>query len=200
MNKQDFLKELSRALSGLPREDLEERLAFYSEMIDDRAEETGSEEAAISEIGTVDNVVKQIMTEIPLTRIVKERVKPKQSLRAWEIILLVLGSPIWLSILIALFAVILSVYIVIWSVVISVWAVELALALSFFVCLIAVVFLFIRGEGIKALFALGAGLVCGGLAILFFYLSMAITRGMVKLTKTLALKIKTWFAGKEKNP
>ena len=199
MNKQEFLTALEEGLRGLPREDVEERLAFYSEMIDDRSEETGSEEAAVAEIGPVADVVSQIMEETPLARIVKERVRPKQSLRAWEIILLVLGSPLWLSLLIALFAVILSVYVVIWSVVISVWAVELALAVSFFVCLIAAVFLFIRGEGIKALFALGTGLVCAGLAILFFYLSMAITRGMVKLTKKLALKIKTWFAGKEKN-
>ena len=199
MNKQVFLTALEEGLRGLPREDVEERLAFYSEMIDDRSEEAGSEEAAVAEIGPVADVVSQIMEETPLARIVKERVRPKQSLRAWEIILLILGSPIWLSLLIALSAVILSVYVVIWSVVISIWAVELSLALCFFVCLAAVVFFIIRGEGIKALFALGCAFVCAGLAILFFFLSMAITRGMIKLTKKLALKIKTWFAGKEKN-
>ena len=58
MNKQDFLIDLEKGLAGLPREDVEERLAFYSEMIDDRAEETGSEEAAVSEIGPVEDVVR----------------------------------------------------------------------------------------------------------------------------------------------
>ena len=61
MNKQDFLKELSRALSGLPREDLEERLAFYSEMIDDRMEDGLSEEEAVADIGSIDEAASQII-------------------------------------------------------------------------------------------------------------------------------------------
>ena len=83
MSKQEFLAALEQGLAGFPREDVDERLAFYSEMIDDRTEEIGSEEAAVAEIGTVDDVVSQIMSEIPLTKIVKERVKPKQGLKAW---------------------------------------------------------------------------------------------------------------------
>ncbi len=43
MNKQAFLTQLRKGLSGLPQEDIEERLAFYSEMIDDRIEEGLSE-------------------------------------------------------------------------------------------------------------------------------------------------------------
>ena len=39
MTKQEFLAELRRGLSGLPQNDIEERLNFYSEMIDDRMEE-----------------------------------------------------------------------------------------------------------------------------------------------------------------
>ena len=44
MNKQEFLAELRRGLSGLPRDDIEERLSFYGEMLDDRIEEGLSEE------------------------------------------------------------------------------------------------------------------------------------------------------------
>lgn len=39
MNKQEFLTELRAKLSGLPTYDVEERLSFYGEMIDDRTEE-----------------------------------------------------------------------------------------------------------------------------------------------------------------
>jgi hypothetical protein len=39
MNKQEFLTALKKALSPLSKADLEERLSFYSEMIDDRIEE-----------------------------------------------------------------------------------------------------------------------------------------------------------------
>ena len=33
MNKQEFLTELRKGLSGLPQNDIEERLAFYGEML-----------------------------------------------------------------------------------------------------------------------------------------------------------------------
>lgn len=46
MSKQEFLEQLRRGLSGLPREDIEERLKFYSEMLEDRMEEGLSEEEA----------------------------------------------------------------------------------------------------------------------------------------------------------
>ena len=39
MTKNEFLEQLRRGLSGLPMEDIDERLNFYSEMIDDRIEE-----------------------------------------------------------------------------------------------------------------------------------------------------------------
>lgn len=97
MNKQEFLAELRKGLHGLPQNDIEERLTFYNEMIDDRMEEGLTEDAAVSEIGTVNEVISQIVTETPLSKIVKEKVRPKRTLRVWEIVLLALGSPIWLS-------------------------------------------------------------------------------------------------------
>ena len=48
MNKQEFLVQLRNALSGLPKDDIEERIEFYSEMIEDRIEEGLSEEEAIA--------------------------------------------------------------------------------------------------------------------------------------------------------
>ena len=50
MNKTEFLNELKDGLSGLPREDVEERLSFYGEMIDDRVEEGMTEEEAVAGI------------------------------------------------------------------------------------------------------------------------------------------------------
>ena len=54
---------------------IEERLEFYSEMIDDRIEEGKSEFEAVREIGDVDEVVSQIASETPLYRLVKEKAK-----------------------------------------------------------------------------------------------------------------------------
>ena len=117
MNKQEFLTELRKGLSGLPQNDIEERLAFYGEMLDDRIEEGLSEDAAVAEIGDANEIVRQTVADIPLAKLAKERIKPKRRLRAWEIILLALGSPVWLSILIAAAAVIFSLYVSVWAVI-----------------------------------------------------------------------------------
>ena len=108
MTKMQFLMSLHNKLSGLPQNEIEERLNFYSEMIEDRIEEGVSEEEAVAQIGTVDEIAEQIIADIPLTKIAKEKIKPKRHIKAWEFVLLILGSPLWLSVLIAIFAVIFS--------------------------------------------------------------------------------------------
>ena len=73
MKKEEFLRALEKSLSGLPREDIEERLQFYSESIDDRVDEGKTEEEAINDIGSVDEITNQIIKETPLKKIVKEK-------------------------------------------------------------------------------------------------------------------------------
>ena len=67
MTKQEFLNKLGKGLSCLPQEDIEERLTFYSEMIDDRMEEGFSEEDAVLEIGDIDEIISQTIADIPIT-------------------------------------------------------------------------------------------------------------------------------------
>lgn len=196
MNKQAFTAALRERLSGLPREDIERSIEFYCEMIDDRMEEGLSEEEAISEIGSVEEVASQIMSEIPLSKLVKEKVAPRRTLRAWEIALLVLGSPIWLSLLVAAFAVVLSVYIVIWSVVISLWAVEAAVAGCALGGVLSAPFFAVRSNIWTGVAMLGVGLVCAGIAILLFWGCKEISKGIVLLTKKILLGIKSCFIRK----
>ncbi len=197
MNKQEFLAELKARLSGLPQSDIEERLIFFGEMIDDRIEEGLAEEEAVSAIGTVDEVAGQIVAETPLTKLVKERVKPKRSLRAWEIVLLVLGSPIWFSVLIAVFAVIFAVYVAIWSVIISLWATLASLAVSSLAAVAAAFVFAFNSSWLTGAAMFGAGIFCAGLTILLFFGCKAATRGVLLLTKNIALGIKSLLVGKE---
>ena len=67
MNKQEFLAQLRNALSGLPKDDIEERIEFYSEMIEDRIEEGLSEEEAIAAVGTVEEIAGQVIAEVGAT-------------------------------------------------------------------------------------------------------------------------------------
>ena len=48
MRKEEFLSQLESGLYGLPQADIDERLSFYAEMIDDRMEEGLGEEEAVA--------------------------------------------------------------------------------------------------------------------------------------------------------
>lgn len=197
MNKQEFLIGLRKGLSGLPEEDIEERLSFYGEMIDDRMEDGIAEEEAVCEIGTVEELVSQIIAEIPLGRLVKEKIRPKKKLRAWEIVLLALGSPIWLSLLIAVFAVILSLYAVLWSAVIVLWAAFASLAACALAGIAAGVYFATDGNVLTGIAVIGAGVACAGLSVFMFFGSKAATKGILRLTKKLAVRMKNCFIQKE---
>lgn len=197
MSKQEFLVQLRKGLSGLPQEDIEERLTFYSEMIDDRMEEGLSELEAVSAIGTVDAIITQILSDTPLTKLVKEKAKPKRTVKPLEIVLLILGSPIWLSLLIAAFAIILAAYIVVWSVVITLWSIEASFAACTLGGIVSAAVFSFQGNGFTGLAMLSAGVICAGLSIFMFYGCKAATKGILLLTKKMALGIKTLFVGKE---
>ena len=197
MNKQEYLAQLRKGLSGLPKDDIDERLTFYSEMIDDRMEDGIPEETAVREIGTIDELVSQIISDIPLTRLVKEKITPKKKMKAWEIILLVLGSPIWLSLLIAAFAVILSLYAVLWSVLIVLWAVFASFAACCLAGIAAGVYFVAGGNGLTGIAMIGAGIVCAGLSVFMFFGCKAATKGILILTKKLAFRIKNCLIKKE---
>ena len=197
MNKQDFIASLRASLSGLPKQDVEDRLNFYSEMIDDRIEEGLTEQEAVSAIGSVETVSSQIIADIPLSKIAKEKIKPKRGLRAWEILLLALGSPIWLSLLIAAFAVVFSLYVFVWSVIISLWAVFASLVVCAAGGIIAGIVFIVVGNVLTGVCMIGTALVCAGLSIFSFFGCKAATKGLLWLTKKLALGIKKCFVKKE---
>ena len=198
MNKEEFLARLGEALSGLPREDAEERLAFYGEMIDDRVECGLSEEDAVAEIGPVDEIVSHIVAEIPLPRLVREKVRPDRRLRAWEVVLLILGSPVWLPLLIAAFAVVLSVYIVIWAVIVSLWAADVSLAAGALGGAGAGILSLCQGHGIPGHAVIGTGMALAGLCIFLFFGCKAASKGALILTGKIALGIKSLVLRKER--
>lgn len=197
MNKQEFLMQLKLGLSGLPQKDIDERLEFYNEMIEDRIEEGFLEEEAVRSIGDVEKVINQIVEEIPLSKLVKQKIKRSKQMRMWETILLIVGSPLWLSLLIAMLAVSLSVYISLWSIMVSLWSVFVALVGCAIGGIGAGIIFIVKGNLLPGVAMIGAALVCGGLSILVFYGCKLATKGLLLFTKKSFLGMKKWFVKKE---
>lgn len=198
MNKQEFLKTLKSKLSGIPEETINESLEYYNEIIDDKTDDGLTEEEAVAELDSIEKIADNILSEIPLGLIVKEKVKTRKPIGALGITLLALGSPIWLSLLVSAFAVVFAVFLSIWSVIVSLWAAAAAVAASGLGGIAAAVIFTVKGDYIPALAILGMGICALGISIFMIYGSKYATRGMAWLTKKTFLLVKKLFMGKEK--
>ena len=183
MTKLDFLMSLREKLLSLPQDEVKEQLNFYCEMIEDRTEEGLSEEEAVSAIGSIAEIAEQIQQDIGNTNKGNTPVKHNRRRTAWEFILLILGSPIWLSLLIAVFAVVLSLYISLWVVVVSLWAVFVSLIACAFGAMVCGIGFCCKGNIPSALVLISASLICAGLGIFAFFGCKSITNLAIMLIK-----------------
>lgn len=209
MTKLKFLLELEKKLSGLPQQDIEEQLTFYCEMIEDRVEEGISEEEAVAQIGTVEDIAAQILSEhtvgapiygeemVTAEELPAAEEKVKHTFKTWELVLLIAGSPIWFSLLIAILAIGFSLFAAFWSIVISLWAVFASLVACAVALPIAAVYFICTGYAYSGLVVIATSLVCGGLGILFCYVCKCATKGMALVTKVAAISLIKCFRRKE---
>ena len=197
MDKFDFLLKLEDALSGLPNEEICERISFYSEMIDDKIEDGKTEQQAVAEIGSVEEIAEQILKDIPLTKIVKQKIKPKKKLSAAAITLICVGSPVWFPVLISVFAVVFSLYLCLWAIIICLYAVWVSCFGSAVGSLFMAVGEITNGKVFEGIALIGAALLLLGLGILLFIFSNLAAKSVLILTKKLALAIKKLLIKKE---
>ena len=197
MLKQEFLNELRARLSDLPQREVDDRIAFYGEMIDDRIEEGLSEQEAVEGIGSLDEITKQIIGETPVSKKSEDKVRTRRWLKGWEIALIIVGFPVWGSLLLVLFAVLLTVFITLWSLVVSFWAVFGALAGSGLGGVCGGIATAAMGNTLSGVAVVGVSFVCIGLAIFGFLGCVSATKGTALLTKKTVLGIKRCIVGKE---
>ena len=191
MHKRRFLLKLRRALWGCSPLEIRNRLAFYSEMIDDYMEEGLTEKQAVQEIGKPEEIAKEIRSEMA-----ERPQKEKRPLGTGAKILIVLGSPVWvslgiaaaavaLSLAISAFAVVLSVFVCLFAIWISLYAAVVSLGFSSLACIAGAIACLFTGRFSEAMLALGAGFVLMALSIWFFLICApirkTILRGMGKI-------------------
>ena len=197
MTKQEFLDELERRLAKLPKEERKERVAFYEEMINDRMEEWPTEEQAVAMVGTVDEVIQQILVDLPLAEVEEQMATPRRKLKGWQLICLIVGSPIWASLLISVVAVLLAIYGAVWSVIIALWAIEIALGVGAIGTIASSILLIVQGNVVPGLAFMGIGFVCVGLTIFMFYACKAATKGIWSISRQMVLALKKRSRRKE---
>ena len=197
MTKHEFITQLRDRLSKLPEREVEERLSFYVEMIDDRIEDGRTEQEAVADLGPLDEIAAQIVADIPLLQIAKKRIKPTRRLKAWEIVLLAVGSPVWASLLIAALAVLIALYASFWAIIVSLWAAFGSLAGCALGGVISGLALSVGANLPAGMALISAGAVCAGLSVLLFFACKAATKGLVVLAGKTVLAVKRCLIKKE---
>lgn len=200
MRKIEFLYELDAKLAMLPEEDRARSIEYYSEIIDDRIEDGIPEEKAVAYLGSIDDIVAQIVSETPLPKLIKTKFKKKDntSSKIWEIILIVFGFLVFgIPVIAAVFSVAISIYASLWAVVIVLFAVSVALFGGGIIAIIAFFPIIAMGYIPNAFIALGAGFISLGLVLPFFYIAKFSAIGAVLVSKGIILAIKKSFIKKE---
>lgn len=197
MNKSEFLAALKEKLEGLPQDVIDSSLEYYSEMIADYIDDGSTEEDAVKVIGTVEQIADQILQDTPLPMLVKEKISLPRSLKTWEIVLIVLGAPLWVPLLLACAAVALTVYFTVWIVVISLYSIDLSLIACAVACLICAVLFLPQQNYAAAMITFGLMLVFVGLSIILFVGCGQAVKGIMLVSKKLVLFLKNLFIRKE---
>ncbi|MCL2671698.1 MAG: DUF1700 domain-containing protein [Clostridiales bacterium] len=174
MRKYQFLQELREGLSALQESEKLAACSFYSELIDDRMDEGMTEEEAVADMGDIAVLAAQVLAEgtpesaesaedvapvavVAETAAVEE--KPRKGMPQWLLwTLIIVGFPVWFSLLMALLSVAFSLLVSLWSVVISLVAVAFALPIAGAAALLA--------TPQYGLAAAGAGICTIGLGLL----------------------------------
>lgn len=188
MNKTEFIDELYHLLNSLSKAERQQHLDYYEEMIADRMEDGLTEEEAVAALGRPADIAAQILGEIPP--------KPARRFPIWAIVLIVLGSPLWLSlflavaaVLVAVIAVVAAAYISLWAAIAAFYAADLAVLLGFLSGIAGGIFYLTQGISMPAVLFFGGGLVCAGATVLLFFLCNLLSRMLWQLSKWSVLKI-----------
>ena len=200
MNKTAFTGELYHLLKSLPKAERQQHIDFYEEMIDDRMEDGLSEEEAVAALGSAADIAAQILGETPA--------KPARKIPVWGIVLIVLGSPVWLTLLLTVAASVLTVvilaaasavtvYLLLWSLIAALYAADLALAAGSAAGIIGGVYYLVHSITAPGFLFLGGALACAGGTILLFFLCNFLAVWLFRLGKWSVRKTAGLFRRKD---
>lgn len=186
MNRGEFLHALRQRLSVLPEEDVDRTVFYYSEILDDMIEDGKSEEEAVAELESVDEIAQRIISES------SDRVIPQPSYRSVTSQKKSKAGIVLLILLIVLFPAWLGLFIAAWSISFSFFAASTVCILTGIVG-IPISIIRMMNEGVLGLFGLGLSLFSLGFGIMFFIGTIYYTKALGKFICFICRKIKSAF-------
>lgn len=188
MTKTIFLSDLKKKLIGLKSAEREKFISYYDEMIEDLMENGKTEEEAVHDIGDVNKIAKDIMDDSELG----SGKSMSMGMKTVIATLIILGFPMWGSLLLAAASLVLSAYIVIWCLPIVTGSVAVAGIFSGVISAFGSFFILSDSVG-RAVFQFGYGMFLTGLGILFSIITVYVSKFIVGVSKKFTLWLVHFF-------
>lgn len=184
MKKNEFMDSLKRKLRNESYEYVCQVVEYYDEIINDLIEDGISEEEAIQSLGNIDDILLNMHGD----DIIEIKPHSKKS-TAFIGVLLVLGFPLWGSLLAAGVLLLLSAYIVIWCIPIVTICLAFAGTISFIVGIFGAFPLFVHSIAL-GITQLGLSAIFGSMGIIGVILTHVVSKRIFNYSKQLTGYIK----------
>lgn len=193
MKKDEFLSSLERLLRSLKREERNRFLSYYAEMIEDYMEDGCEEEDAVQRIGSPGEIAQEILSD--------RGAQPARPTPTWMkicvIVLLILGSPLWGSLVLAAFCcalaaviAVMSAYVVIWCIPVVFGACSVSSLVLAVVSTVGSVIIMFRDTA-TGMVQMGSGILSAGVFLVTALFTWELGKRFIGVTK----KFSRWLAG-----
>lgn len=182
MTRNQFLEGLRQELRGLSRQEIEQTIHYYSEIIADRMEEGMTEEQAVAKMEPMHVIARRVLSDF------KGNAAPARKLSGFLIVMLILGFPLWFPLLITGAALMVVALTLVWVLVLTLWAVCLGL---FSGGMAAIITLFTGSfhSGMPFIGQVGLGMAAMGLSLFLFYAA----KGAIPLAMGATVSMVSWI-------
>ncbi|MBS7021474.1 MAG: DUF1700 domain-containing protein [Firmicutes bacterium] len=181
MDKKEFLEKLKLELIKLGEKDYKPFLSNYDELIEDYLEEGLSYQEIFEKIGTPLEVATRLVS-VENSKEEFHYSKQSKGMKMGILLLLILGSPLWASLLAAAILLILSLYIIIWCIPFILGAFSFVGLVAGLACLLLSPFCFQDGLHIFLL-QFGFGMVGIGIGVLISFVTLKVSSIFLEKTK-----------------
>ena len=183
MKKAEFLKELNIKLKCLSESERKKFILYYEEIIEDYIENGYTEEEAIEHVGNPNRIAEDIKnqeSEIHQTMPTAKKVGIG--------VLLLLGFPLWGSLLLAGILLVLSGYILIWCLPFMSGTLSIGFFVSALINVFGAFIMIIKNPAV-GIMQFGFGIASVGIAILLGIATLYLVKQFIVVTKKFTIKV-----------
>jgi len=187
MNKIEFLNAIRERLKGYPRDEVDNSIEYYGEMIDDRIEDGMSEDAAVASLGDINDIVKSIKKNMPLRSVIRDKVTQAKEkvgssgISVTTIIALILLFPFWFPVATIVFTLYMVFFLLTWVFDLVLFIVGAAGIVASIYFIITAITSLVSLNPLAGAGSLGLAIMCIGAGILLTIFGIYTAKGIVHM-------------------